>query len=152
MPQSEMRLIKSVLEYIPKDRWGELEWGMRGFYVLYNYRRRSAQDDNFDFVYVGLSQNNIKGRIKKHANSLTKWDKWTHFSVFEVWDNISAEEIAELEGLFRHLFRWDSKANTLGIQKSYKPLTILRKRTEQEEEQEQFRWKKKANGWRGPNR
>ena len=152
MPQSHMRLIKNVLEYIPKDELSDLEFGMRGFYVLYQHRRRHDRNDNMDFVYVGLAQSNIRGRLKQHAKSVKKSDRWTHFSIFEVWDNISAEEIAELEGLFRHLYRWDSKANTLNLQKSYRPLTALRKSTEEEKEQERFRWIKKANGWRGPNR
>lgn len=57
---------------------------------------------------------------------------WTHFSFYEVWDNISDEEIAELEGLFRHLYRFDSRANSLNRQKGYKKLRILRQRTEKE--------------------
>jgi hypothetical protein len=47
---------------------------------------------------------------------------WTHFSVFEVWDNISDAEIEELEGLFRHFYKRDSKANKLNKQKGYQKM------------------------------
>ncbi|GAF97179.1 unnamed protein product, partial [marine sediment metagenome] len=32
---------------------------------------------------------------------------WTHFSIFEVWENITENEIKELEGLFRQIYRKD---------------------------------------------
>ena len=40
---------------------------------------------------------------------------WTHFSVFEVWD-----KYPELEGLFRHIYRKDSTASRLNIQRGFK--------------------------------
>lgn len=150
MPKSELRLIKSVLEYLPKEEWKTLPGGIRGFYVLYNHRRRRSSDDNFDVVYVGMAQNSIKNRLRGHANSLSKWGKWTHFSMFEVWDNISSKEIAELEGLFRHLYRWDSKANSLNVQRSYKPLGRLRRATEDAHERTPFRWVRSTDGTKGP--
>lgn len=36
---------------------------------------------------------------------------FTHFSFFEVRNNIGDAEIAELESLFRHLCRFDAYAN-----------------------------------------
>ncbi len=51
------------------------------------------------------------------------------FQFFEVWDNISDDEIGELEGLFRHLYKYDSKANSLNRQKSYKKLSQVTKRS-----------------------
>ena len=33
----------------------------------------------------------------------------THYSFFEVHDNISSDEILELEGLLLHIFRHDSR-------------------------------------------
>ena len=65
-------------------------------------------------------------------NTKHKGGYWTHFSAFEVWDNISNDEIAELDGLFRHLYRFDSKANALNKQKAYRKLGLVRKRTESE--------------------
>ena len=67
----------------------------------------------------------MKGRIKSHTKS--KKGEWTHFSAFEVWDNIQENEIEELEGIFRYIYRHDSKANKLNVQKSYKPLSRVRR-------------------------
>ena len=47
---------------------------------------------------------------------------WTHFSICEVWDNIREEEIRELEGIFRHIYRLDTRANRLNKQKAFKKL------------------------------
>ena len=69
----------------------------------------------------------IKGRLRQHDKR--KHDLWTHFSVFEVWDNIREDEIEELEGLFRHLFRFDAKANRLNKQKGYKKLNRIKRET-----------------------
>ena len=69
-------------------------------------------------VYVGMARgerSGIKGRLRTHMKS--KPDLWTHFSVFQVWDNISAQEVEELEGLFRHIYRYDTQANQLNAQK-----------------------------------
>jgi hypothetical protein len=54
---------------------------------------------------------------------------WTHFSVFEVWDNIRMEEIKELEGLFRHIYKEDTRANKLNRQRGYKRLGRVAKAT-----------------------
>ena len=62
----------------------------------------------------------IRGRLRSHGRS--KRDLWTHCSVFEVWDNIRDEEVAELEGLFRHLYRHDSAASALNKQRSFKAM------------------------------
>jgi len=47
---------------------------------------------------------------------------WAHCSVFEVWNNIRDDEIEELEGLFRHIYHHDSKANKLNIQRKHRKL------------------------------
>jgi hypothetical protein len=62
----------------------------------------------------------IRARLRSHRR--TKRDLWTHCSVFEVWDNIRDEEVAELEGLFRHLYRHDSAASALNKQRSFKAM------------------------------
>jgi hypothetical protein len=43
--------------------------------------------------------------------------------VFEVWDNVRDEEVVELEGLFRHNYRRDTRAGRLNIQGTSKTLT-----------------------------
>jgi hypothetical protein len=42
--------------------------------------------------------------------------------VFEVWDNVRPEEVAELESLFRNIYSRDSRANRLNVQKGSKRL------------------------------
>ena len=72
-------------------------------------------------VYVGMAQRGgIRGRLRSHLRS--KKDLWSHCSVFEVWDNIRDDEVAELEGLFRHLYRHDSAASALNKQRSFKAM------------------------------
>jgi hypothetical protein len=46
--------------------------------------------------------------------------------VFEVFENVSEQEVAELEGLVRHLYRKDSRANNLNVQKSFAPFKRIR--------------------------
>jgi hypothetical protein len=65
----------------------------------------------------------MRGRLFKHAKSKKKGDLWTHFSAYEVWENIRDKEIVELEGLFRHIYRKDSGANALNIQRRFKTVT-----------------------------
>jgi hypothetical protein len=48
------------------------------------------------------------------------------FFAFEVWDNILDEEVTELEGLLRHIYRYDPEANKLNIQKGLKKARRVR--------------------------
>ena len=131
MAKSELRLIKHALEYLPQSEVNVVPRGTRGIYVLYLRRGKvSAKSHHYDFVYIGMAATGIRGRLIKHRKH--KGALWTHFSFFEVWDNISDEEIAELEGLFRQLYRYDSKANSLNLQKAYRKLGRVRVRTEKE--------------------
>ena len=122
MPQSELRLVKRSVEFLDAGRVDQLPRGLRGIYVLYHHRPRL---DRFDVVYVGMARSGrrggIRGRLRQHR--IKKADLWTHCSVFEVWDNIRDEEVVELEGLFRHIYRLDTRANRLNVQGTYKKLT-----------------------------
>ena len=128
MPQSELRLIRRCAEYVPKERLKLLPRRLRGVYVLYR-RRRSPGKDKYDVLYVGMTsagrRGGIRGRVSSHVKS--KGELWTHFSAFEVWDNIRDDEIAELEGLFRHIYRRDTKASHLNVQRGFKKLVRVRK-------------------------
>ncbi len=122
MPVSELRLIKNSLEYLSKDELHKVPLHTRGIYALYKRRGRArAESHHYDFVYVGMGRGivGVKSRLRTHMRN--KGNLWTHFSVFEVWENIRDEEIAELEGLFRHLYQYDTKANSLNRQKGYQP-------------------------------
>jgi len=97
---------------------------------MYKYRPKLGR---YDVVYIGMAggeKAGMRGRLKRHKNS--KGREWTHFSVFEVWDNIREEEVRELEGLFRHIYRKDTKANRLNKQKSFKKLSHIRRATQRE--------------------
>jgi hypothetical protein len=70
----------------------------------------------------------VKGRLRAHARSAAKRDLWTHFSIFEVFDNVRGEEIEELEGLLRHIYRQDTSANRLNAQRGFTKLRRVRTR------------------------
>ena len=120
MRESPLRLIKRFAEFQPKECVRLVPTGRRGLYVLYQLTQGDGKE-HYDVVYVGMATRGIKGRLKSHVRR--KGDLWTHFSAFEVWDNIRDEEIVELEGLFRHLYRRDSRANALNVQRTFKKAT-----------------------------
>jgi hypothetical protein len=124
MPESPLRLIKRCAEFLPKDQVDDVPGKRRGLYVLYREREDEGRK-RYDVVYVGMATLSILLRLRSHAK--TKGELWTHFSAFEVWDNIRDEEIRELEGLFRHIYRKDSRANELNIQKNFKKAARVRK-------------------------
>src|SRR5215472_11845968 len=114
MPLSLLRLIKRCAEFHPQERVTQLPSGLRGIYVLYQENPASKRKrKQYSVVYVGMARSSIRGRLRDHSR--TKRKGWTHFSVFEVWDNIRDEEVAELEGLFRHIYRRDGEANRLNV-------------------------------------
>ena len=108
-----------------RDDIKQVPRGLRGIYALLRCRPRLKK---FDVVYVGLSDGHegIRERLKAHAGSTRKGAKWSHFSLFEVWPNITEAEIRELEGLFREIYRKDRRANRLNYQRRYKPLQQIR--------------------------
>lgn len=125
MPSSISFLFKSSYEYLPRERVDTLPARTRGIYVLYN-----KIANNMNVVYVGMARgekSGAKGRLWKHETS--KSDAWTHCSVYEVWDNITASQVQELEGFVRHLYRKDGSTNPLNVQKGYAPLHRLAKKT-----------------------
>jgi len=122
-----MRLIKNAVEYLPIHQVYVFPESIRGLYVLYKCKGLNNNTSyHYDVVYIGMTCKNIKSRLLSHRNS--KHGLWSHFSAFEVWDNITEGEIKELEGLFRQLYRYDSNPDTLNVQKSYQPLVNLVKK------------------------
>jgi hypothetical protein len=118
MPWSPCRFVKQLAEFVPKKDRINVPDNTRGIYALL----RKQGKDRFDVVYVGKSgrskTSGIYARLKDHVRS--KWFKWTHFTIFEVHDNITDQEITELEGLFRHMYRKDSGANKQNRQLCHK--------------------------------
>ena len=112
---SVLRLLKRREEFVPAADVERLPRGMRGIYVLYKHRPRVRR---FDVVYVGMAaEGGIRPRLRSHR--VKKKDLWTHYSIFEVWDNITPAEVRELEGIFRHIYRRDSRAAKLNVQRSF---------------------------------
>jgi len=121
MIESPLRLIKKWNGHLPKADVDSLPVGLRGIYVLYKHVKKTGA---YNVVYVGMSASGKAGHMKRRVRSHRKYKSglWTHFSIFEVWDNIRNEEIKELEGLFREIYRKDSSANKLNVQRGYKKL------------------------------
>lgn len=119
-------LIKNSVEFLPITEIERVPALVRGIYVLFHEQAKTAKN----VVYIGMARGakqGVKARLKTHSRE--KKDLWTHFSVFEVWDNITSEQVEELEGLFRHIFRFDTAANSLAKQRTYKPLNRIRATT-----------------------
>ena len=127
MPFSICRFFKRVAEFVPKDQWDNVPDNTRGIYALLMSNGR----EQFDVVYVGMSagkQAGMYSRLRTHRKR--KRMDWTHFTIFEVHDNITDQEIKELEGLFRHMYRKDSRANKYNRQlrhKSFEKISVSKK-------------------------
>ena len=123
MPESPLRLIKRCAEYKTTGEINALGFGRRGIYVLYRKRRIQGKD-TYTVVYIGLATRSMRGRLYRHRR--TKKSLWTHYSAYEVWDNIRDEEIIELEGLFRHFYKKDPRASGLNVQRGFKRIRNVR--------------------------
>jgi len=96
MPISSCRFFKRGFEFVPRSRWDDIPDNTRGIYALL----KKGKKGNFDVVYIGCSAGTSAGiwsRMRKHNKNKAGWKL---FSIFEVHDNISREEIRELEALF----------------------------------------------------
>lgn len=121
-------MFKNSFEFRPLGEVDLVPPRTRGLYVLYHQDKHGQMN----VVYIGMARGENSGaraRLKAHVKSEGKRNLWTHFSVFEVWDNIRKEQIEELEGLFRHLYRKDASANGLNVQRTYKPLGKIRRKS-----------------------
>ncbi len=131
---SELKLIKRCAEIRSIDEIRNVPNGIRGIYVLLIQQPKSGKSNkkgtsDYNVVYVGMARGKgagIKGRLRSHASAESKKGLWTHFSVFEVRDRISERDIAELEGLFRHIYRRDGRANLMNRRYVFGKLTEIR--------------------------
>jgi hypothetical protein len=116
MPEtSKCRFIKHVAEFVPWEFSKFIPSDTRGIYALLD-----KHGLRFDVVYVGKTNYGMFSRLGRHRRDWLK-SKWTHFTIFEVHDNITDKEIGELEGLFRHMYRKDSKTNRHNSQLRHMP-------------------------------
>lgn len=123
----KLYLIKCCTEWRPKDEIPELPKGVRGIYVLLKHRPELVK--KYDVVYIGMARQGaggVRSRLLSHKKSTRKGPLWSHFSVYGVWPNIPDEQIVELEGLFRLIYRRDTGANKLARQKSFKLVRDVR--------------------------
>jgi hypothetical protein len=123
MPETELKLLKRCVEFQPRTDIRKIPRGTRGIYALLRWRPKTRR---YDVVYVGMARTGVAARLRAHARSDSKRDEWTHFSLFEVFDNVRGEEIEELEGLLRQIYRMDSRANRLNVQRGFKKLSRVR--------------------------
>ncbi|MGA3168414.1 MAG: GIY-YIG nuclease family protein [Terriglobia bacterium] len=124
MPIAPLHFIKQCIEWRDFEKEArKVPSKTRGIYVLF---KRKGKSKEYRVQYIGMAggpKTGVQGRLREHL----KTKKATHFSVFEVHDNIPEEEVRELEGILRHIFRKDSRVNPLAGQKSYGKLKKVTK-------------------------
>ncbi len=116
MSASTPELIEHVIERKPKESWTQVPNFVKGIYCLLN--------KNGAVVYVGMARGKsagIRSRLKRHIDSKVGW---THFSIFQIREN-KHNIIPELEGIFRHLYRFDNRKDLLAKQRTYTPLKTI---------------------------
>lgn len=105
--QSLLRIIKRWRRYeLRKDWKSRVPPRTRGFYVLYRQaasrERDGGRSPQYEVVYIGIAgtgaklRRGIQGRLSAHNRNR---EDWTHFSVIEVHDNVTRDEIRELESI-----------------------------------------------------
>jgi hypothetical protein len=114
--QSLLRLIKRWRRYEDRGDWEPIPHKARGLYVLYKEgpANRDSKDKTrvMQVAYIGIAgigkrlTTGIGARLRNHDKS--KKD-WTHYSFFEVHDNVTREDIRELESLLLVIFRHDPR-------------------------------------------
>lgn len=123
--QSLLRFIKRWKRYKPREKWRQIPRKTRGVYVLYEH----VSGENYNVVYIGVAGlgrtggGGVRGRLETHN---TRIKRWTHFSLFEVHDNITREEIREFEALLLGIFRHDPRIQLANKQRGSKKLYQLR--------------------------
>ena len=124
--QSLLKLVKRWRRYQPLVEWKTVPRSTRGLYVLY----RQKPPEQFEVFYIGVaglgdvSRGGIRSRLRNHVK---KKPGWTHFSFFEVHDNVTSEEIRELEALLLGIFRHDRRIQLANKHSGSKRLAELRK-------------------------
>jgi hypothetical protein len=115
MPSHQCFLIKRVVERVPRTRKQiyEIPDYTRGIYTLL----KKTDKSKYDVVYIGRATGKqICFHSRIHHHDKTKKD-WSHFSLFEVHDNITKEMIGELEALILHIYSQDSSTNSQNLQR-----------------------------------
>lgn len=115
-PSLEEKFIQPVLEGL-------------GWTFLYQTFLRGWKPDYAMF----FANEDLNAALQVGRKSPAFWDQAAIVGDAKAWwDNIREEEIRELEGIFRHIYRKDTRANKLNTQRSFKKLTQVRKDTKTE--------------------
>jgi hypothetical protein len=115
-----LRLIDKKFELLHQEEIDMLPKGLRGIYVLYKTTPSDKPRTPFrNVVYVGMSASGIKGRLRVHRADPRKRAHWDSCSVFSVWPNVRVDEIRELEGILRHIYRYDAESQAMNKQVAY---------------------------------
>lgn len=128
MPQqSPLRLIKRWRQYGERETVSDVPPITRGVYVLY---REDA--GHYEVSYIGVgglsvdAKSAVTSRLKSHVRHK---EDWTHYSVFEVHDNVTRDEIRELEALLLGIFRDDHRIKLTNTQLGSNNLRQIRVNT-----------------------
>lgn len=142
--QSPLRTVKRWQRYVPRLEWSEVPRNTRGFYVLYVKR----QGGRYEVSYIGISGTGRHGgRIRSRLRSHTRHkDGWTHFSLFEVHNNITGEEIREVEALLLQIFRHDPRIRLSNVQTGSRKFSQTRKTTLWEDRNREERPRSRRSG------
>ena len=123
MPRAPLRYFKSMRLLVPRKGF-KLEGKIRGIYVLH---KKKQGRDKYEVVYIGRSEANVGSRLHDHSRSKKLGRKWDHFSVYEVHNNISDEEIRELETFILFIYRKDPRVNPENDLKSSKKFWAIKR-------------------------
>jgi hypothetical protein len=113
MPSAPRFLIKRIVESVPRTEISGIPGYTRGIYVLL----KKIDESKYAVVYIGRATGRqvcFHARISDHHR---KKKDWSHFSLFEVHDNITKEMIGEIEALILHIYSRDSRANMHNLQR-----------------------------------
>jgi hypothetical protein len=117
MAEKVMRLVRICAEFRPSSEIGKVPNRTRGIYVL--LQQPKSNPTVYNVVYIGMSKRGVKARLNAHKRSKKKSGLWTHFSVYSVWPTVTDDDVTELEGLFRAIYRRDSTANGIAVAKGF---------------------------------
>jgi len=122
--QAPLRIVKRWKRYRSKDDIRSVPRDTRGFYVLYS----KGRGERYEVRYIGVSGLGMRGRVDRRLRSHRRKKRdWTHFSLFEVHDNITAAEIRELEALLLQIFRHDPRIGLANVQVGSRAFSQLRR-------------------------
>lgn len=119
--QAPLRMIKEWQQLRPRKELKNIRVKTRGVYVLY----QEQTPGELRLIYIGVAglgekgKSGAKGRLERHAAGKMKW---THFSLFEVHDNVTSDEIREIEALLLVILRKDSRISLENKQTSTRRL------------------------------